>query len=303
LGCALRSTIPTHSEETTIVDDATTGFSIGELARRTGVPAGTLRSWERRYGVPHPGRAVSGHRRYSAADVELVLDTVRHRSSGLPMPMAVERARSQQATVPHSVYAGLRHRHPALRVQSLTKPAVVALCRAIEDECCMRAEQPVLFAGFQQERHFRASEKRWTDLSRTARTAVVVARFERTADSARPVRLRLPETSALDREWILVCDAPDHPGCVVGWERPGQAAMPDPARRFETLWSVDPQVVRDAARLFASAAEQLHPGVCADVLPLLEQTPPPPSPQTLNASAVLDRMLEYVAAAAERGLG
>jgi len=34
----------------------------------------------------------------------------------------------------------------------------------------------------------------------------------------------------------------------------------------------------------------------------VERTPPPSSPQTLNASAVLDRMLEYVAAAAERGL-
>lgn len=278
----------------------TAGLSIGELARRTGVPAGTLRSWESRYGVPDPGRAHSGHRRYSAADVDLVLDTVRHRSSGLPMPMAVERARSSRSNVPQSVYAGLRHRHPGLRVQSLRKSAVLALSRAIEDECCMQAELPLLFAGFQREEHFRASERRWTDLSRTARTAIVVARFERTATTARPVRLRLPETSALDREWMLICDAPDHPGCVVGWERPGRADEPDDARGFETLWSVDPQVVRDAARLFASAAEQLLPGVCADVLPLLAETPPPPSTQTLNASAVLDRMLEYVAAAAER---
>lgn len=284
------------------MDDGTTALSIGELARRTGVPAGTLRSWERRYGVPDPGRAGSGHRRYSATDVDLVLDTVRHRSSGLSMPMAVERARGNQSTANQSVYAGLRHRHPGLRVQSLRKPAVLALSRAIEDECCMRAELPLLFAGFQEERHFRASEKRWTDLSRTARSAVVVARFERTDASSRPVRLRLPDTSALDREWFLICDAPDYPGCVAGWERPGRSDEPDDARRFETLWSVDPQVVRDAARLFASAAERLRPGVCADALPLLEQTPPPSSPQTRNASAVLDRMIEYVTAAAEERL-
>ena len=284
------------------MDDATTALSIGELARRTGVPAGTLRSWERRYGVPHPARAVSGHRRYSDADVELVLETLRHRSSGLPMPMAVERARSNQSTNHHSVYAGLRHRYPGLKVQSLSKAAVLALSRAVEDECCVRAELPVLFAGFQEDQHFRASEKRWTDLSRTARSAVVFARFDETAAAERPVRLRLPDDSALRREWILICDAPDYPGCVVGWERPGRLAQADASRRFETLWSVDPQVVRDAARLFAAAAEQLRPGVCAEVMPLLERTPPPSSPQTLNASAVLDRMLEYVAAAAERGL-
>lgn len=281
----------------------TTGLSIGELAQRTGVPAGTLRSWERRYGVPEPDRAVSGHRRYAAADVDLVLETLRHRSAGLSMPMAVERARSSLQPTHQSVYAGLRHLYPGLRVQSLLKPAVLALSRAIEDECCVRAELPVLFAGFQHERHFRSSQERWTDLSRTARSAVVFARFERTSVSARPVRLRLPDTSVLDREWILVCDAPDYPGVVVGWERPGPRETGDGRGRFETVWSVDPRVVRDAARLCARAAEQLLPGVCAEVLPLLEATPPPASPQTVNASAVLDRMLEYVCAAAERGLG
>lgn len=277
-------------------------LSIGDLVERTGVPAGTLRSWERRYGVPDPGRAVSGHRRYSAADVHLVLETLRHRSAGLSMPIAVERARSSAQHPHESVYAGLRQMHPGLRVQSLRKDAVLALSRAIEDECCMRAELPVLFAGFQRERHYRLSEERWQDLSRTARAAFVFARFEESDASTRPVRLRLPDTSVLDREWLLVCDAPDHPGCVAAWERPGPAPDEPTGRRFETVWSVDPRVVRDAARLCARAAERLRPGVCADLAPLLEQSPPPSTPQTLNATAVLDRMLQYVSAAAERGL-
>jgi DICT domain-containing protein len=284
----------------TIGDDAAMTLSIGDLVERTGVPAGTLRSWERRYGVPAPGRAVSGHRRYSPSDVDLVLETLRHRSAGLSMPSAVERARSGIQHHHASVYAGLRAKYPALRVQDLGKPAVLALSRAIEDECCVRAESPVLFAGFQEERHFRASEERWRDLSRTARTAVVFARFERSALQARPVRIRLPETSVLVREWILVCDAPDHPGCVVGWERPGPPEDGSATRRFETLWSVEPQVVRDAARLCAEAADRLHPGVCAELGPLLEPSPPPTSPQIRNASAVLDRMLEYLTAAVER---
>ena len=275
-------------------------LSIGDLAERTGVPAGTLRSWERRYGVPAPGRAVSGHRRYSPADVDLVLETLRHRSAGLSMPTAVARARSGRQHHHASVYAGLREAYPELRVQALGKSAVLALSRAIEDECCVRAELPVLFAGFQEERHYRASEERWQDLSRTARSAVVFARFERSDLAASPVLLRLPDTSVLVREWILVCDAPDHPGCVVGWERPGPPQDGSGTRRFETLWSVDPQVVRDAARLCAEAAERLHPGVCADLAPLLEQSPPPTTPQTRNASAVLDRMLEYISAAVER---
>ncbi len=40
-------------------------MSIGALSRATGVPAETLRTWERRYGFPTPERTDAGHRRYS----------------------------------------------------------------------------------------------------------------------------------------------------------------------------------------------------------------------------------------------
>jgi DNA-binding transcriptional MerR regulator/methanogenic corrinoid protein MtbC1 len=39
-------------------------LSIGALARAIGVPVETLRTWERRYGVPAAERTESGHRRY-----------------------------------------------------------------------------------------------------------------------------------------------------------------------------------------------------------------------------------------------
>ncbi len=46
------------------------GLSIGALSQATGVPAETLRTWERRYGFPEPlPRAEGGHRRYPAAAV------------------------------------------------------------------------------------------------------------------------------------------------------------------------------------------------------------------------------------------
>ncbi len=52
--------VPSPGEESLI--------RIGELARRAGVPAATLRAWERRYGVLKPQRGDSGYRLYSAAD-------------------------------------------------------------------------------------------------------------------------------------------------------------------------------------------------------------------------------------------
>lgn len=45
-------------------------LSIGALASLVGIPAATLRTWERRYGAPKPVRLASGHRRYATAWVE-----------------------------------------------------------------------------------------------------------------------------------------------------------------------------------------------------------------------------------------
>ncbi|MGE5414294.1 MAG: MerR family transcriptional regulator [Syntrophomonadaceae bacterium] len=44
-------------------------FSIGAVARATGLSADTLRVWQKRYGFPVPQRRSSGHRLYSSGDV------------------------------------------------------------------------------------------------------------------------------------------------------------------------------------------------------------------------------------------
>ena len=54
-------------------------LSIGALSRATGVPADTLRTWERRYGFPATQRTESEHRRYSLPTLErlrLVVQTL-----------------------------------------------------------------------------------------------------------------------------------------------------------------------------------------------------------------------------------
>ncbi len=47
-------------------------FRIQAAAEMCGVPAATLRAWERRYGLPVPQRTASAYRLYSAEDVELL---------------------------------------------------------------------------------------------------------------------------------------------------------------------------------------------------------------------------------------
>lgn len=58
-------------------------YRIQAVAERTGIPAATLRAWERRYGIPHPIRTDSAYRTYSEHDVELVQQLRQLCDSGL----------------------------------------------------------------------------------------------------------------------------------------------------------------------------------------------------------------------------
>ncbi len=49
-------------------------FTMREAARLAQLPAHTLRYWETRFGDLRPARGAGGHRRYTRADVELLLE-------------------------------------------------------------------------------------------------------------------------------------------------------------------------------------------------------------------------------------
>jgi len=277
------------------------GLSIGELARRTEVPAATLRSWEDRYAFPRPHRLAGGHRRYDQADIGLIEAVVRLRASGMSLPAAIAQATSAAAQPEPSVFAGVRRRHPELVPQVLRKVTLLALTRAIEDECCAQAERPVLFAAFQRQRFFLQSQRRWNELARTARLVVAFADFSESAgtdgppaESAAPIKVALAADAPARREWILVCDSRDYPACVTGWEFPGQPQAADASRRFEVTWSVDPQVVRDAAAICAQLARSVRPGLdpLLDALP--SEPPAPASADLRRAAGLLTRMTGYL---------
>jgi DICT domain-containing protein len=258
------------------------------------VPAATLRSWEDRHGFPRPVRLAGGHRRYQDGDVALIGEVLGLRASGMSLQAAIGQAVAREVDAEPSVFAGLRRRHPGLAPQELSKATVLALTRAIEDECCARAGQAALFAGFQQERFYRNSQERWDELARTARVVVIFADFgESSVVDASPARVHLAADAPLRREWFLVCAARDYPAFVSGWEFPGQQGIPDADRRFEVVWSVDPPVVQDAAMICARLARSLAPGLggLEDDLP---SGLPPASADLRRAMGLLNRMTGYL---------
>ena len=143
------------------MDEPRDGLTIGELARQTGMPAATLRSWEARYGFPQPHRLAGGHRRYKEGDTAVIREVLRLRASGMSLQAAIGQAAARTAAAGPSVFAALRRRHPGLAPRELSKATLLAITQAMEDECCARAERAVLFAGFQQERFYRQSSRRW----------------------------------------------------------------------------------------------------------------------------------------------
>jgi DICT domain-containing protein len=269
------------------------GMTIGGLAERTGVPAATLRSWESRYRFPRPQRMDTGHRRYAPGDVALIQEVLRQRAAGLSLPAAIAQAGRPSPADP-SVFALLRRRHPELQPQVLRKSTLLALTRAIEDEYCARAKHAILFASFQQEHYYRRSEDRWNELARTAETVTVFADFATAAGGdGEPTQVPVPAGAPLRREWMLVCEAPDYPVCLAGWEIPGRQGADDASRRFEALWTLDPRPVREAARACAWLAESFSPGL--GLLSRLPAEPAPPvSADLQRATGLLTRMASYL---------
>jgi DNA-binding transcriptional MerR regulator len=278
-------------------------MTIREVARETGVSEGTLRMWETRYGFPVPKRLPSGHRRYSDEDVEHVRQVARDREAGLSMKAAIDRVRESSEEADASIFAGVRRRRPDIQPYVLPKDALVGLSYAIEDECAARAERPVLFATFQRVRFWRHAEPRWREFARTAHSTVVFADFERANvpdDRHEPVELPIGRNEPLGREWAVICDGADYAAFLAGWERPGQNGVPEAERRFETVWSVEPSIVREAARIAAAFVERIAPEVSDRFADRLRPMPPPSGDDLRRAGGLANRMVSYVAEASQR---
>lgn len=72
-------------------------YRIQYVSERTGIPAATLRAWERRYGIPRPARTESAYRLYSDQDIELLLRMNQLCSDGISPAEAAKSALSEAA--------------------------------------------------------------------------------------------------------------------------------------------------------------------------------------------------------------
>jgi MerR family transcriptional regulator, light-induced transcriptional regulator len=281
-------------------------LSIGELSLATGVATATLRAWEARHGFPAARRTATGHRRYDRRDVPLVLDVQHRRAQGVRLGAAIQRALlDASATPPAAVYADLARRHPAQPRQRLRKSTLLAISWAIEDEVAMSAPRGELFGAFQTVRNFEKARVRWDELARVSSATLVFADFPASDGAAerRPgalTRVALPEDAPMRREWTVVCNSQVLPVALAAWELPQQDATPDRDRLFESIWTVDPAAVRDAALSCARAAAATGDDSAARLLSDIEARPAAPDPDLLTVARLVHRIVAYVEDAAHR---
>ena len=270
-------------------------LTTAQLAELTGVPPGTLRVWESRYGFPGQAALPGGHHRYSQADASAVTRVLALRAQGLGLSSAIERVRMDSAGAA-SVFAALGASRPDLQSQVVSKRALLALTRAIEDEQCARARHGVVIGSFQRRRHYRSSEHRWRELARTAKLAVALANFRVLREPAHaPIEVPVAYEHELSREWTVIVCAPSA-SCLAAWELPEPGSVPDAARRFETIWSLEPAAVRAALRSAEGVLRLVAPAVASRLEGLLPASTPGASSELRFASDLAGRAFGYLAA-------
>jgi len=275
------------------------GLAMRDVVGRTGIEAGTIRMWEQRFGFPRPQRTPSGHRRYSLDDVAALRRVVAHRRSGLSLPAALERARtSADATDRPSIYAAIATPEANFPTHVLTKRTLIALSRAIEDEALARAAGPVVFAAFQTESFYRRVEHRYRRLAAASDCTLVFADFQAVRTrSGGAAEVPIPPGYALADEWVLAIDAPGYAACLLGWERvgPHQRGGPgDAERRFEVMWTIDPEVTRRACLVAAGLAGGVDAELGSATKALLDDRPLAVESPAPALSALTNRIISYL---------
>jgi len=182
--------------------------------------------------------------------VALVERVLAGREAGLSLPAAIARAQTPPEPSTISLFATLRQLRPELQPRWVRKPVLLALSRAIEDETMARADALLMFGSFQREVFYRQSQERWRELCGSALAAAVFADFELPyRPESGPAEIPISPRQQIAREWALVIHGGSSSICLVARElAASNVDSPSSARRFELVWSVEPDAVAALAR-------------------------------------------------------
>ncbi|MEH1971332.1 DICT sensory domain-containing protein [Nostoc sp.] len=142
---------------------------------------------------------------------------------------------------------------PHLQPQIYFKSSLAALSHAIEDLILAGTDQPLVIANFQQERFYRQEIPRYEKIAQYTDQVYVLAAPETDFGNASApyATIAFAPDDELAQEWHLIVIGRQYSACVVCREHasPIDSASLDQARQFQGIWTFDPQVSIQAARL------------------------------------------------------
>ena len=98
----------------------------------------------------------------------------------------------------------------------------------------------------------------------------------------------------------MIVDAPGYAACLLACERPRspeEQRLPDFQRRFESLWTMDPAVVRRAAQVGCSLTRASCPELADRIDALLAERPLAMEAPAPGLTALTNRLVSYLEAA------
>jgi DICT domain-containing protein/signal transduction histidine kinase len=148
---------------------------------------------------------------------------------------------------------------PQLRSQLFFKASLTALSHAMEDQVLAGTGNPLVIASFQQERFYRQEAHRYERIAGLTNQVYVLSAagtsFENQADGYETIAF--DQDDVLTQEWNLVVLGQHYQSCLICRERDpapsvlrspnGGSIAPEQTRRFEGIWTQDPQVSQHAA--------------------------------------------------------
>ncbi|MGK7929940.1 MAG: DICT sensory domain-containing protein [Microcystaceae cyanobacterium] len=172
-----------------------------------------------------------------------------------------------------SVLSELLQVFPQWQTQMYFKASLTALSHAMEDQVLAGNDQPLLIASFQRERFYRQEANRYGKIGQKTEQVYVLAAPETDFAnySAEYETIAFDSKDGLAQEWHLVVIGQQYASCLICRERnisgdnhPQVAAM-DNSRRFEGIWTFDPEVTHTSAHILLDRIAAYRPELTAKI--------------------------------------
>jgi DICT domain-containing protein/signal transduction histidine kinase len=157
----------------------------------------------------------------------------------------------------NSVVTELLKVFPDLRPQMYFKSSLTALSHAMEDQVLAGSDNPLVIASFQRERFYRQEAHRYRRLGAKSNQVYVLSAPETDFKNGSGLYETIAFTpdDSLAQEWHLVVIGTNYANCLICREKTHQKSAQsmemsmDNSRRFEGIWTFDPDVSKKAAEI------------------------------------------------------